>query len=95
MNESCIFVAAFFCVLFILFQVLDYTIQMHRLLPLVAAAFGFHFTGQKLMLRLRRLERDHIHGERISEPGMGTVFTATADDGLEAVREHSTLARKI
>ncbi|CAN0038172.1 unnamed protein product, partial [Hapterophycus canaliculatus] len=43
-------------------QVLDYTVQMHRLLPLVAAAFGFHFTGQKLMLRLRRLEREHIHG---------------------------------
>lgn len=45
------------------FQVLDYTIQMHRLLPLVAAAFGFHFTGQSLMRRLRRLEREHVHGE--------------------------------
>ncbi|CAM9289866.1 unnamed protein product [Scytosiphon promiscuus] len=43
-------------------QVLDYTIQMHRLLPLVAAAYGFHFTGQQLMLRLRRLEREHVHG---------------------------------
>ncbi len=43
-------------------QILDYTIQMHRLLPLLAAAFGFHFTGQSLMQRLRRLEREHVHG---------------------------------
>ncbi|CAN0060088.1 unnamed protein product [Ascophyllum nodosum] len=46
-------------------QVLDYTIQMHRLLPLVAAAFAFHFTGQAVMARLRRLERVHVHGESI------------------------------
>lgn len=45
------------------FQIMDYTIQMHRLLPLVAAAYGFHFTGQSLMRRLRRLEREHVHGE--------------------------------
>jgi len=47
---------------------LDYTIQMHRLLPLLAAAFGFHFTGQSLMQRLRRLEREHVHGEDAWHP---------------------------
>eukprot|EP00904_Undaria_pinnatifida_P002062 jgi/Undpi1/11857/HiC_scaffold_4.g01556.m1 len=44
-------------------QILDYTIQMHRLLPLVATSYGFHFTGQALISRLRKLERDNIHGK--------------------------------
>lgn len=44
-------------------QILDYTIQMHRLLPLVATAYGFHFAGQALTERLRMLEKEHIHGE--------------------------------
>ncbi|CAB1107019.1 unnamed protein product [Ectocarpus sp. CCAP 1310/34] len=43
-------------------SVLDYTIQMHRLLPLIASAYGFHFAGVDLKLRLRRLEREHVHG---------------------------------
>lgn len=39
---------------------------MHRLLPLVATAYGFHFTGQSLASRLHRLERKHVHGEHMS-----------------------------
>jgi hypothetical protein len=36
-------------------QVLDYTMQMHRLLPLVATAYAFHFTGKAMLARLAAL----------------------------------------
>jgi hypothetical protein len=36
-------------------QVLDYTMQMHRLLPLVASAYAFHFTGKAMLARLAAL----------------------------------------
>lgn len=48
--------------MYCLLKVLDYTIQMHRLLPLLAETYAFHFTGRALTTRLRRLEEQHIHG---------------------------------
>ncbi|CAM9876322.1 unnamed protein product, partial [Phaeothamnion confervicola] len=37
-------------------QVLDYTSQMHRLLPLVASAYAFHFTGVDMEARRIAME---------------------------------------
>lgn len=36
-------------------QVLDYTVQMHRLLPLVATSYAFHCAGRAMQLRLKQL----------------------------------------
>ncbi|CAM9695028.1 unnamed protein product [Discosporangium mesarthrocarpum] len=71
-------------------QVLDYTIQMHRLLPLLVTAYAFHFTGRVLAARLQALEREHIHGESDkTQPGGGSGDTLkqfhAASSGLKSL----------
>ncbi|KAG7340972.1 acyl-CoA oxidase [Nitzschia inconspicua] len=41
-------------------QILDYTQQQHRILPLLAASYAFFFTGRKLWKQLKDIERKLI-----------------------------------
>ena len=52
-------------------QVLDYTIQLHRLLPLVASSYAFHFTGRAMLDRLADLVSFLTHEQYVNLHGIG------------------------
>ncbi|KNC56449.1 peroxisomal acyl-coenzyme A oxidase 1 [Thecamonas trahens ATCC 50062] len=73
--------------------VLDYTMQQHRLLILLATAYAFHFTGEYMMELYRRLQADledndlsvlpEVHATSAGLKSMTTTVTA---DGIEEAR---------
>lgn len=56
---------------------------MHRLLPLLAAAYGFQFTGQAMAGRLAKLEREVVHGEPAA--AFFGRKTSASSDGLVGI----------
>jgi acyl-CoA oxidase len=47
-------------------QVLDYTQQQHRLLPLLAATYCFFFTGKNIIQQLQSMEQKILHDDGLS-----------------------------
>jgi acyl-CoA oxidase len=43
-------------------QILEYTQQQHRILPLLAASYCFFFTGRKVLQNLMHMERQLVNG---------------------------------
>lgn len=78
-------------------QILDYTQQQHRLLPLLAASYCFFFTGKKVLKQIRELERRFLANEKVaktevtdvhaSSSGLKSFTTTVAADGMEDCRK--------
>ncbi|KAG5177808.1 oxidase precursor [Tribonema minus] len=76
-------------------QVLDYTVQMHRLLPLVATAYAFHSAGRAMQQRLARLEAmldtpgvgAALAEFHASSSGLKSLCSAVTADGIEDCRK--------
>lgn len=51
-------------------QVLDYTMQLRQLLPCVATAYAFHFTGRMMAFELKSLESDLMAALGQSSPSL-------------------------
>jgi acyl-CoA oxidase len=75
--------------------VLDYTQQQFRLLPLLAASYGFYFTGQYLHRRLRTVEghllqgtahKLHVTDVHATSSALKSYMTTLAADGIEECR---------
>jgi acyl-CoA oxidase len=76
--------------------VLDYTQQQYRLLPLLAASYGFHFTGQYLNRRLRTVEGNLLNGTahkvqvtdvHATSSALKSYMTTFTADGMEECRK--------
>jgi len=65
-------------------RVLDYTMQQERLLPLVATAYAFHFTGNVMQDLLRGNDAASLH---LASSGLKALCTRIASDGIEACRK--------
>jgi acyl-CoA oxidase len=78
-------------------QVLDYTQQQHRLFPLLASAYCFHFTGHKVLEKLKDIEERFLSEKPVSKAEITDIhasssalksFTTTvAADGIEDCRK--------
>lgn len=79
-------------------QVLDYTQQQHRILPLVAASYCFFFTGRNLLRYLQNIEHQLVHGTgsvtktqvadlHASSSSLKSFCTTVAADGIEECRK--------
>jgi len=80
-------------------QILDYTQQQHRLLPLLAASYCFFFTGKKIMKQLQVFERNILEEgsaavtkEQVADLHASTsclksFCTTVAADGIEDCRK--------
>jgi acyl-CoA oxidase len=79
-------------------QVLDYKQQQHRLFPLLAASYCFHFTGKKILQRLVDLEntitkrskvltKAEIKDVHASSSALKSFTTTVAADGIEECRK--------
>jgi acyl-CoA oxidase len=75
--------------------VLDYTQQQFRLLPLLAASYGFYFTGQYLHRRLCTVEghllqgtahKLHVTDVHATSSALKSYMTTLAADGIEECR---------
>ncbi|CAM9432342.1 unnamed protein product [Chrysoparadoxa australica] len=77
-------------------QVLDYTIQLHRLLPLLSCAYAFHFTGVAMEKQLQLLEsggagsEEHVNAAmayfHASSSGLKSLSSTITADGIEDCR---------
>ena len=78
-------------------QILDYTQQQHRLFPLLAASYCFHFCGQQLLKNLKRIEGLLLNGKKLRKPQVADIHasssalksycTTVAADGIEDARK--------
>jgi acyl-CoA oxidase len=79
-------------------QVLDYKQQQHRLFPLLAASYCFHFTGKKILQRLVDLENTITKRNKVltkaeskdvhaSSSALKSFTTTVAADGIEECRK--------
>ncbi|XP_062304342.1 peroxisomal acyl-coenzyme A oxidase 1 isoform X2 [Osmerus eperlanus] len=74
-------------------QILDYQTQQHKLLPLLATAYAFHFVGQYMNQTYHRITGDISHGDFSELPelhalsaGLKAFTTWTANAGIEVCR---------
>ena len=77
-------------------QVLDYSTQAHRLLPLLATSYAWHFTGAVMVQRMRDLEAAIQAGDsrvgallraaHASFSGLKSLTSMIAADGMEECR---------
>jgi acyl-CoA oxidase len=83
-------------------QILDYTQQQHRILPLIAATYCFFFTGKIIQTRLADIESRLVsssqHGKNVvtkpevadihaSTSGLKSYMTTVAANGIEDCRK--------
>ena len=78
-------------------QILDYTQQQHRLLPLLAASYCFFFTGKKVIEHLKKIEEKLVSNGTVTKTEVADLhastsalksFTTTvAADGIEDCRK--------
>jgi len=78
-------------------QILDYTQQQHRLLPLLAASYCFFFTGKKVIEHLKEIENKLVSNGTVTKTEVADLhastsalksFTTTvAADGIEDCRK--------
>lgn len=78
-------------------QILDYKQQQHRLFPLLAASYCFHFTGKRVLDRLREIEsklythapvsKAEVADIHASSSGLKSFTTTVAADGMEDCRK--------
>merc|ERR1712166_24662 len=66
-------------------KVLDYTIQQHRLLPLVATTFAFHFTGA--IMHGEQQHQQSGAAMHIASSGLKALCSRVTADGIEACRK--------
>ena len=77
-------------------QVMDYTMQRHRLLPLVAASYCFHFTSVNMMAMMVAMTERVTSGQPVppdalaelhaTSSGLKAVCTSITADGRENIR---------
>ncbi|XP_046899972.1 peroxisomal acyl-coenzyme A oxidase 1 isoform X2 [Hypomesus transpacificus] len=74
-------------------QILDYQTQQHKLFPLLATAYAFHFVGQYMNQTYHRITGDISHGDFSELPelhalsaGLKAFTTWTANAGIEVCR---------
>jgi acyl-CoA oxidase len=51
-------------------QILDYKQQQHRIFPLLAASYGFFFTGRKLSKNLKNIEHKLVESKPVTKVGV-------------------------
>eukprot|EP00529_Nitzschia_sp_RCC80_P015506 CAMPEP_0113468024 /NCGR_PEP_ID=MMETSP0014_2-20120614/15126_1 /TAXON_ID=2857 /ORGANISM="Nitzschia sp." /LENGTH=711 /DNA_ID=CAMNT_0000360369 /DNA_START=18 /DNA_END=2153 /DNA_ORIENTATION=+ /assembly_acc=CAM_ASM_000159 len=78
-------------------QVLDYTQQQHRIFPLLAASYAFHFTGNRLWEKLKDVEHRLLESQPVkktevsdihaSSSALKSFSTMIAADGIEECRK--------
>jgi acyl-CoA oxidase len=79
-------------------QVLDYKQQQHRIFPLLAASYGFFFTGKKVMTRLKDIElrlldpasavsKVQVSDIHASSSCLKSYTTMVTADGIEECRK--------
>jgi acyl-CoA oxidase len=78
-------------------QVLDYTQQQHRIFPLLAASYAFHFTGNRLWDKLKDVEHRLLASQPVqktevsdihaSSSALKSFSTIIAADGIEECRK--------
>jgi acyl-CoA oxidase len=78
-------------------QILDYTQQQHRILPLLAASYAIFFTGRKLWKQLKTIEEKLLQHSQVrkqqvsdihaSSSALKSYTTMMAADGIEECRK--------
>jgi len=80
-------------------QILDYTQQQHRILPLIACSYCFFFTGKKVLENLKSIESSLVNGEgdavtkvevsdlHASTSCLKSFCSTIAADGMEDLRK--------
>lgn len=78
-------------------QVLDYTQQQHRIFPLLAASYAFHFTGIRLRDKLKDVENRLLESKPVKKTAVSDIHasssalksfsTIIAADGIEECRK--------
>jgi acyl-CoA oxidase len=75
-------------------QVLDYRMQQYRLLPLLATAYAFHFTGaymrhlyDQLMLNIQSDDVSALPEVHATSSGLKAVTTWVTSNGIEECRK--------
>lgn len=78
-------------------KILDYPTQQHRLFPLVATCYAFHFTGLRMMALLDTLRKDVPKGDttglgpaHATLCGLKAWCTTVCSDGIEECRRSAS-----